>query len=96
MAYMFPLHCDRNKFCNRFERRLAAPIHPAPRFSLSVRPELPNRFTSDIRGRLLRLPLYYDIMEEEQTRVIVNVRTFIKIQATGCSQPAAVAKERHR
>jgi dTDP-4-amino-4,6-dideoxygalactose transaminase len=41
--------------------------------------ELP--VTDDLSGRLLRLPLYYDITEEEQMRVITEIRSFLERKA---------------
>jgi dTDP-4-amino-4,6-dideoxygalactose transaminase len=34
--------------------------------------------TEDLSGRLLRLPLFYDITEDEQTRVVTEVRAFLE------------------
>jgi hypothetical protein len=64
-------------------------------FGLSGKPGLPNRFANDSSRCLLRLPLYYEITEEERTRAIENLQTLPIIHATCRTQPTAVAQERH-
>jgi dTDP-4-amino-4,6-dideoxygalactose transaminase len=41
--------------------------------------------TNDISGRLLRLPLFYDITEEEQARVVDGIRSYLGVSATAVS-----------
>jgi len=47
--------------------------------------------TEDFAGRLVRLPMFYDITEEEQRHVVENLRTFLETTPTSVRQahPAA-------
>jgi dTDP-4-amino-4,6-dideoxygalactose transaminase len=65
------------------------PLHDSPmgqKFGCSEN-DLP--VTNDVSGRLLRLPLFYDITEEEQSRVVDSVRTFLELQMPARVRPAA-------
>src|SRR5262249_39641374 len=43
--------------------------------------------TEELSGRLLRLPLYFDITEEEQVRVVGRVRAYLVEEAPGHRVP---------
>jgi dTDP-4-amino-4,6-dideoxygalactose transaminase len=49
--------------------------------------------TEDLSGRLLRLPLFYDITEEEQERVLSQVRGYLEGAARRLPAPEAVLSE---
>ena len=38
--------------------------------------------TEDLSGRLLRLPFYYELTDEERTRVVSSVSTFLEKYAS--------------
>ena len=52
------------------------PLHSSPMGQTFGYKEGDLPVTEDASGRLLRLPFYYDITEEQQTRVVEAVRTF--------------------
>jgi dTDP-4-amino-4,6-dideoxygalactose transaminase len=41
--------------------------------------------TEDLSGRLLRLPFYYDLTDDEQARVVDEVRGFLEARAARSS-----------
>ncbi len=63
------------------------PLHSSPMGQKFGYTENDLPVTNDISGRLLRLPLYYDITKEEQTRVVDGIRAFLGVplvaQSTG-------------
>ena len=44
--------------------------------------------TEDISGRLLRLPVFYEISELEQSRVVEEVRNYLEAAKVRIKQPA--------
>jgi len=54
------------------------PLHSSPMGQKFGYTENDLPVTNDISGRLLRLPLYYDITEEEQSRVVAGIRMFLE------------------
>jgi len=68
------------------------PLHSSPMGQTFGYHEGDFPVTEDVSGRLLRLPLYYDITEEEQSRVVEQVRAFLEgasaRRTTVASQPA--------
>ena len=44
--------------------------------------------TEDLSGRLLRLPLFYEITPEEQQRVVAAIVSYLETRARGSSSPA--------
>jgi dTDP-4-amino-4,6-dideoxygalactose transaminase len=61
------------------------PLHSSPMGQKFGYTENDLPVTNDISGRLLRLPLYYDITEEEQTRVVDGIRAFLGVPPTAKS-----------
>lgn len=64
------------------------PLHSAPmgrQFGYSEN-DLP--VTNDISGRLLRLPLYYDITEEDQSRVVSGIRDYCGMSSSVSARAA--------
>jgi dTDP-4-amino-4,6-dideoxygalactose transaminase len=55
------------------------PLHSSPMGQKFGYTENDLPVTNDISGRLLRLPLFYDITEEEQTRVVDAIRAFLGV-----------------
>ena len=53
------------------------PLHSSPMGRKFGYTENDLPITNDVSGRLLRLPLYYDITEEEQTRVIEGIGSYL-------------------
>jgi dTDP-4-amino-4,6-dideoxygalactose transaminase len=62
------------------------PLHSSPVGQKFVYRDGQFPVTEDLSGRLLRLPLYYDLTEEDQGRVVEGVRTFLELRAA--RQPA--------
>ena len=54
------------------------PLHSSPMGRKFGYTENDLPVTNDISGRLLRLPLFYEITEEEQVRVVDGIRTFLQ------------------
>lgn len=52
------------------------PLHSSPAGQRLGRVGSSMQWTDDLSGRLLRLPLYYDMNDEEQDRVIESVHSF--------------------
>jgi dTDP-4-amino-4,6-dideoxygalactose transaminase len=58
------------------------PLHSSPMGQTFGCAESDLPVTNDISGRVLRLPLYYDITEEEQARVVDGIRAFLAVPPT--------------
>jgi dTDP-4-amino-4,6-dideoxygalactose transaminase len=56
------------------------PLHSSPMGRKFGYTEHDLPVTNDVSGRLLRLPLFYDISEEEQARVVDGVTTFLQTE----------------
>jgi len=54
------------------------PLHSSPMGQTFGYREGDLPVTEDLSGRLLRLPMFYDITEEEQSRVVAEVRGFLE------------------
>jgi len=54
------------------------PLHSSPMGQKYGYTEKDLPVTNDISGRLLRLPLFYDITMEEQNRVIASIQKFLE------------------
>jgi dTDP-4-amino-4,6-dideoxygalactose transaminase len=54
------------------------PLHTSPMGRKFGYQENDLPVTEDLSGRLLRLPMFYDITEEEQLRVVAEIRAFLK------------------
>jgi dTDP-4-amino-4,6-dideoxygalactose transaminase len=54
------------------------PLHSSPMGQTFGYHEGDLPVTEDLSGRLLRLPMFYDITEEEQSRVVAEVRTYLE------------------
>ena len=54
------------------------PLHNSPMGLRLGNESVTLPLTEDISGRLLRLPFYYDITEEEQARVVSGVVEYVK------------------
>jgi dTDP-4-amino-4,6-dideoxygalactose transaminase len=54
------------------------PLHSSPMGQKFGYTENDLPVTNDVSGRLLRLPLFYDITEEEQARVVDGIKTFLQ------------------
>ena len=54
------------------------PLHSSPMGRKFGYTEDDLPVTNDVSGRLLRLPLFYDISEEEQARVVDGIQTFLR------------------
>ncbi len=61
------------------------PLHSSPMGKKFGCAENDLPVTNDVSGRLLRLPLYYDISEEEQTRVVDGICAFLGVAPTAKS-----------
>ena len=60
------------------------PLHSSPMGKRFHYQEADLPVTEDISGRLLRLPLFYDITEAQQLRVVTEVKTFLD-RVPGCT-----------
>jgi dTDP-4-amino-4,6-dideoxygalactose transaminase len=67
------------------------PLHQSPMARKLGCPSSGLPVTEDLSGRLLRLPFYYDITEEEQQRVVSQVTDFLTRAGQDLRAPARIA-----
>ena len=62
------------------------PLHSSPAGQRFARVSGEMRFTDDLSGRLLRLPLYHEITDEQVDRVVEAVKSFYSGRASSLSR----------
>lgn len=65
------------------------PLHNSPKGRTFGYSDGQLPVTEDLSARLLRLPFYYEISEDEQRRVVDQIQTFLRRPLRSVSKPAA-------
>jgi dTDP-4-amino-4,6-dideoxygalactose transaminase len=70
------------------------PLHSSPMGQTYGYKEGDLPVTEEYSGRLLRLPLYYEITEEEQDRVVTEIRTYLGYKSDAVAASRMVVESR--